>query len=126
VIHISNDPVEARYGNDSLLTAPDNPRIAPKELLNEALSPLWALLKTRDARGFFSRESVMWKAGWSYSFHFGLCRNSTNVPLGWVLSQSTRDRMEAQLAQPKCGELFDNPANLRAIDAHFSPPERRL
>jgi hypothetical protein len=68
----------------------------------------------------------MWKAGWSYSFHFGLCRNSTNVPLGWVLSLSTRERMEAQLAPPKCGDLFDNPANLRAIDSHFADPERRL
>ena len=126
VIHISNDPVEAKYGSDSLTTAPDNPHIAPKEFLNEALSPLWALLNTRAARGYHARESVMWKAGWSYSFHFGLCRNSTNVPLGWVLSRSTRERMEAQLAQPKCGELFDNPANLRAIDAHFGARERRL
>ena len=122
VIHISNDPVEAKYGSDSLQSAPDNPHIAPKEFLNEALSPLWALLNTRDARGYHARESVMWKAGWSYSFHFGLCRNSTNVPLGWVLSGSTRERMEAQLVQPKCGELFDNPANLRAIDAHFGRP----
>jgi hypothetical protein len=124
VIHISNDPVEAKYGLDSLASAPDNPRIAPKHFLNEALSPLWALLNTRDARGYHARESVMWKAGWSYSFHFGLCRNSSNVPLGWVLSRSTRDRMETQLAQAKCGELFDNPANLKAIDRHFAPPER--
>lgn len=124
VIHISNDPVEARYGSDSLLTAPQNPRIAPKEFLNEALSPLWALLNTRDARGYHARESVMWKAGWNYSYHFGLCRNSTNVPLGWVLSASTRQRMEAQLQQPKCGDLFDNPANLQAIDAHFGAAGR--
>jgi hypothetical protein len=34
--------------------------------------------------------------------------------------------MEAQLVQPKCGELFDNPANLRAIDAHFAAPQQRL
>jgi hypothetical protein len=32
--------------------------------------------------------------------------------------------METQLAQAKCGELFDNPANLKAIDRHFAPPER--
>jgi hypothetical protein len=120
VIHISNDPVEAKYGADSLVAAPDNPRIAPRQLMNEALSPLWALLNTRDARGYHARESVMWKAGWSYSFHFGLCRNSTNVPLGWVLSRSTRERMEAQLVQPKCGVFFDNPGNLKAIDRHFA------
>ena len=42
VIHISNDPVEARLANDSLEGAPDNPNIAPKDFLNEALSPLSA------------------------------------------------------------------------------------
>ena len=124
VIHISNDPVEAKFGDDSLATAPDNPRIAPSGVLNEVMSPLLTLLNTRDARGRFARESVMWKAGKSYFLHFGLCRSSANVPLGWVLSSSTRERMEAQLTQVRCGTdgaIFDNPANLKAIDSQLQP-----
>jgi len=128
VIHISNDPVEAKYGSDSLSGAPDNPRIAPRSFLNEALSPLFTLLNTRDARGLYARESLMWMAGKSYFLHFGLCRTSANVPLGWVLSASTRERMEVQLTQVRCGTdgaIFDNPANLRTIESHFQPAAKR-
>ena len=132
VIHISNDPVEAKYANDSLRTAPDNPNIKPRQFLNEALSPLWTLLHTRDARGYYARESVAWHVGHSQYLHFGLCRTSANVPLGWALSQSTRGRMEAQLTSPdhRCVELdskqqdskpvFDNPDNLKKIDARLT------
>ncbi len=129
VIHISNDPVEARYGNnDSLAAAPDHPGIAPSGFLNEMLSPLVTLLHTRDARGRFARETVMWQAGRSNFLHFGLCRSSANVPLGWVLAASTRERMEAQLTQLRCGTdgaVFDNPAKLRTIDSHFRPAAAR-
>jgi hypothetical protein len=129
VIHISNDPVEARHGDDSLAAAPDNPAIAPSGFLNELLSPLLTLLNTRDARGRFARESAMWQAGKSNFLHFGLCRTSANAPLGWVLSASTRERMEAQLTQLRCGTdgaVFDNPANLKTIDSHFQAAARAL
>jgi len=127
VIHISNDPVEAKYGSDSLATAPDNPTIAPKDFLNEALSPLWTLLNTRDARGYYARETAAWHVGHANFLHFGLCRRSTNVPLGWVLSSSTRDRMEAQLASSRLctvkgsglAPIFDNPASLKKIGARL-------
>jgi hypothetical protein len=125
VIHISNDPVDAKYADDSLRTAPDNPNIKPRQFLNEALSPLLSLLHTRDARGYYARESVAWQVGHNRYLHFGLCRRSTNVPLGWVLSQSTRDRMEDQLRELKCQEpgaeaVFDNPDNLKKISARFA------
>jgi hypothetical protein len=136
VIHISNDPVEAKYRSDSLLSAPGNPQIEPKQLLNEALSPLWTLLNTRDARGFYARETVMWHVGPANFLHFGLCRRSTNVPLGWVLARSTRDRMEAQLVSNRictvresdAPPVFDNPASLKKIDARLAPtvPGRAL
>jgi hypothetical protein len=122
VIHISNDPVEAKHGDDSLAAAPDNPAIAPSRFLNEMLSPLVTLLNTREARGRYARETAMWQAGKSSFLHFGLCRTSANVPLGWVLSASTRERMEAQLTQRACGTdgaVFDNPQNLRTIEGHF-------
>jgi hypothetical protein len=112
----------------SLAAAPDNPAIAPSGFLNELLSPLLTLLNTRDARGRFARESAMWQAGKSNFLHFGLCRTSANAPLGWVLSASTRERMEAQLTQLRCGSdgaVFDNPANLKTIDSHFRPAAGR-
>jgi hypothetical protein len=128
VIHISNDPVEAKYANDSLRTAPEHPIIKPRQFLNEALSPLYTLLHTRDARGYYARESVAWHVGHTQYLHFGLCRTSANVPLGWVLSQSTRSRMESQLTNPdrRCVDkedsrpVFDNPENLKKIDARLA------
>ena len=124
VIHISNEPVDAQFGSDSLRAAPGHPLIAPRQLLNEALSPLWTLINTRDARGLYARETVMWHAGTGNFLHFGLCRRSNNVPLGWVLSQSTRERMQAQLTQEQCvakgaEPIFDNPASLKRIERHF-------
>lgn len=127
VIHISNEPIDAAFASDSLLGAPDHPLIKPRQFLNEALSPLRTLLNTRNARGLYARETVMWHAGPANFLHFGLCRRSANVPLGWVLSDSTRGRMEAQLTRERCvaggaEPVFDNPANLKKIDANFAPP----
>ena len=127
VIHISNDPVDVRYANDSLATAPDNPNIAPKHALNEVLSPLLALLHTRDARGYYSRESAAWAVGYSHFFHFGLCRRSANAPLGWALSKSARSRMDSEVDGQPCvagsGDkkivVFDNKTNLQTIAALF-------
>jgi hypothetical protein len=128
VIHISNEPVDAKLADDSLSLAPDNPRIAPRQFLNEVMSPLRTMLNTRDARGRHSRESLAWQAGQDHFFHFGLCRTSNNVPLGWVLSASTRARMEAQLQQSKCppadGSVFDNPAALQKIGGQLSAAKK--
>jgi len=63
------------------------------------------------------------------SCFFGLCRRSTNVPLGWVLSQSTRDRMETQLTREQClatntsaEPIFDNPGSSK-VSTTASPNE---
>lgn len=128
VIHISNEPVEARFADDSLAGAADNPKIAPSHLLNEAFSPLFALLNTRNARGFYARESAAWAVGHENYLHFGLCARSANAPLGWVLASSTRRGMDAQLLKgPACGvdgaePIFDNPKNLEAIAALLARP----
>jgi hypothetical protein len=130
VIHISNDPVEASLADDSLAGAPGNPNIAPKEFLNEALSPLSALLSTRNARGYYARETVAWQVSHSNHLHFGLCRRSANVPLGWVLSRGTRERMNAQLVSgPPCGvdgslPVFNNPENLAKMAWLFGAPQK--
>jgi len=128
VIHISNEPIDPKYANDSLTRAPDNPNIRPSNLVNEALSPLSALLTTRNARGYYARESAAWAVGHPNYLHFGLCRRSANVPLGWVLSRGTRQRMDEQLVKGEpCGmdgteAVFDNPARLAQIDALFAAP----
>jgi len=128
VIHISNEPVDPRFANDSLARAPDNPNIRPQDFLTEALSPLSALLTTRTARGYYARESAAWAVSHRNYLHFGLCRSSANVPLGWVLSRSTRERMDDQLVKGEpCGmdgtePVFDNPAKLAQIDALFAEP----
>lgn len=128
VIHISNEPIDPKYANDSLALAAENPTIRPKDFLTEALSPLSALLSTRNARGYYARESAAWAVSHPNYLHFGLCRSSTNVPLGWVLSRSTRQRMDEQLVNgAPCGvdgseAVFDNPAKLAQIDALFAAP----
>jgi hypothetical protein len=128
VIHISNDPIEARYANDSLKSSPGNPNIQPKNLVNEALSPLWALLETRNARGYYARESLAWQVNHWNHLHFGLCRHTVNAPLGWVLSQSSRQRMDRELdsgepcAVKDSEPVFDNPLNLIKIAAVLKAP----
>ena len=127
VIHISNEPVDSSAGPDTLQAAVENPNIAPHRWLNEVFSPLWTMLNSRGARGAYARETVRWHVGPENFLHFGLCRRSANVPLGWVLSQSTRERMEAQLLTESCRsagspseEIFDNPGNLGKIDGILS------
>lgn len=127
VIHISNEPVDPSAGPDTLQAAPQHPGIAPHKWINEVLSPFWSMLNTRGARGAYSRETVRWHVGPLNFLHFGLCRRSASVPLGWVLSQSTRERMETQLTKDQCRSapaqaepIFDNPRNLRKIEERLS------
>ncbi len=127
VIHIGNEPVDPSAGPATLSGARDNESIKPHRWLNEVLSPLWAMLNARGARGVYARDALNWHVGDASFLHFGLCRLSANIPLGWVLSQSTRDRMEKQLApleapkeqdQPACD--FDNAGNLEKIERRLS------
>jgi len=122
VIHISNETVDPALG-DALADAPGNPNIAPRRFLNEAMSPLLALLNTRDARGHWSRESLAWQVEDGHYLPFGLCRSSRNAPLGWVLSGSTRVRMERQVNADACGRGLDNKASLTTIGSHFGVPK---
>ena len=127
VIHISNEPLDPYAGPGTLMAAPGNRGIKPHRWLNEVLSPLWAMLNARGARGAYARDTLNWHVGDSSFLHFGLCRLSANIPLGWVLSLSTRDRMENQLDpqeslpgqdQPECD--FDNAGNLEKVDRRLS------
>jgi len=120
VIHISNEPVNPLLAPETLAGAPGHPRIGPNAWMNELLSPLWTLLNARGARGTYARETVRFHVGAENFLHFGLCRESTNVPLGWVLSSSTRRNMNSQLAGQRCETrdarvIFDNRDNLERL-----------
>jgi hypothetical protein len=124
VIHISNEPRNPRTPEETLARGAGHPRIAPATWMPELLSPLHTLLSTREARGTFARETLRWHVGDANYFHFGLCRESANVPLGWVLSSSTRRNMNLQLAGERCRSddepprvIFDNRGNLERLRA---------
>jgi len=122
VIHISNEPVNPKLAPETLDRAAEHPMISPHAWMNELLSPLWTMLNTRGARGTYARETVHWHVGADNFFHFGLCRESANAPLGWVLSGSTRTNMASQLAGETCDtadtpprRIFDNRAALERL-----------
>ncbi len=122
VIHISNEPVNPRYPLETLEEGAGHPRIGPGRWMPEILSPLRTLLSTREARGTYARETLRLHVGEKNFFHFGLCRESTNVPLGWVLSSGTRRHMNSQLAGLRCETedkpprvIFDNRGNLERL-----------
>ena len=122
VIHISNEPVNPRLPPETLEQAYGHPKIGPGRWMPELLSPLWTFLSTREARGTYARETLRLHVGETNFIHFGLCRESTNVPLGWVLSSSTRRNMNSQLAGQRCETkdtppraIFDNRENLERL-----------
>ena len=124
VIHISNEAVNPAYAQEILANGAGHPKIAPARWMPEIGSPLQTLLSTREARGVYARETLKLHVGEENFFHFGLCRESTNAPLGWVLSRSTRQSMDRQLEGPPCKSvvapprvLFDNRGSLERLRA---------
>ncbi len=125
VIHISNDPVNPGNPPETLERAAGHPKIGPGRWMSEVLSPLKALLRTREARGTYARETLRLHVGDEGFFHFGLCREKGRVPLGWVLSKGTRENMERQLAGERCVSadtpprvLFENAENFERLSEH--------
>ena len=124
VILISNEPVDLRYLDARLDSAPDNKKIKPFPGGNEVLSPLLTMLNTRGARGEHAMVTTGWHVGSNHFLHFGLCRDGkVKIPLGWVLSGAVRNAMDQQLHSNTCGP-FTNQAHLdaikRALGAHYA------
>ena len=104
VIHISNEPLKP-----DLRRREEFP--GTYAFLPEVLSPVWALLNVRPARGYQAREELGGRAelGLSYSktgekiggsfIHFQLCEYEGPLPLGWVLSRLTRRDIDSQLVE---------------------------
>jgi len=105
-ILVSNDPkLEER---DLPVRSPVQPRSMARETWGaEALSPLRALLHTRDARGLLAASELRALAeqnGGGY-FQFRLCREPghPDPALGWVLSAESEELMREQLRSDACG-----------------------
>ena len=103
---ISNDPELGERDLPSSEAQP--PRAVRRETwAGEVLSPLRALLHTRDARGLLAASelrAVAEQGGGDY-FQFRLCREPghRDPALGWVLSAESEDQMRRQLISGTCG-----------------------
>ena len=97
VILISNDPHRASPCTD--LQGADLGK--PRDFLNESLSPLIALLKTRDARGKYAeatiRQQVDKREVRGLAFCLVLREHEIPLPLGWMLGESARAEINTQL-----------------------------
>jgi hypothetical protein len=115
-------PIAILISNDPNLTASDFPQKPPgaprsvpaQSWAGEVLSPLRALLHTRDARGLLAAaelRAAAERAGGSY-FQFRLCKDPGRPApaLGWVLSDDSEGLMRQQL-RSDCG----NPLEFTAL-----------
>lgn len=129
-IIISNDPLlrPADFPADPAVPTPD-----PKPKLawgGEVMSPLRALLHTRDARGLLAaadlRATVEYNEG-DY-VQFRLCKDTRqpardDPALGWVLSDESEELMRHQLARD-CGNLEEMARLLELLGAKVTPASR--
>lgn len=79
----------------------------PDRFLREALSPVRALLHTRDARGTLARKVIKSTVEKQYGGMYRevrLRRGAKPLPLGWMLAESAKSEMDAQLDRLKRGE----------------------
>ncbi len=106
VIHISNEPLKPDSRQKEAFPGTD-------AILPEVLSPIWALLNVRPARGYQAREELGRRAELGLSvpskseelrgsfFHFQLCEYDRPLPLGWILSNLTRQDIDEQFIQSR-------------------------
>jgi len=105
-ILISNDP---ELGERDLPSGePQPPRAVGRQTwAAEVLSPLRALLHTRDARGLLAASdlrALAEQSGGRY-FQFRMCKEAghPDPALGWVLNAESEDLMRKQLRSNACG-----------------------
>lgn len=91
-------PVVLMITNDPKLD--DSAQPEPRPFMNELLSPLVALLNTRDARGSYARAALrdFVKQQNGVFLQIGLKKGDGPLPLGWVLSDVAQQTMQKQVA----------------------------
>jgi len=115
VLMITNDP-----------TLDDKAIKEANPYANEVLSPLHAMLNTRDGRGSYSREALrkeIESAGGKYK-EFGLQHINGPVPLGWVLSDAAKSTMKKRL-ECYMQEMNNDPFNI-PVDTNCNKPLKRI
>jgi len=128
VIHISNDPLQPQSREKEQYTG-------SHAFLPEILSPVWALLNVRPARGYQARDVLGDRAtiglhqnlsdvstGGAFA-HFQLCEYKHRLPLGWMLSEYSRQEIDGQLPS---GDHQGNIDSLRASQANYQNLESVL
>ena len=117
IIEISNDPKVEEFVPDA------EPAVAasPHEDVwcrNEVLSPICALLNTRDSRGTLAYKEFLEKANGADWSHFRLCDKVPEPALGWVLSRGSTRMMQEVVRDDRC----DNGKSLRRVLAFANRP----
>jgi hypothetical protein len=106
-IQISSDP--GLGGSDLPDSSMSLKHMSGKLYLSEVLSPIRAMLETRNARGVLAAKQLFEKEPGlkqeSNHFHFRLCavENHRDPALGWVLSQSAEESIRKGLRNGDCG-----------------------
>ncbi|KPJ91292.1 MAG: hypothetical protein AMJ53_11975 [Gammaproteobacteria bacterium SG8_11] len=116
LIQISNDP---DLGEDDLdvdrITSPFDRK--PYGWANEILSPVRALLKTRDARGVLAYKQFLRQVDEERRAHFRLCsvEGEADRALGWILAQRSMKLMQDLIRNDVCGNDSEVSKVLQAI-----------
>jgi hypothetical protein len=129
-IIISNDP-ELRTEDFPAKLAKYPPEPKPKlAWAGEVLSPLRAMLHTRDARGLLAAADLRATAEYYRGdyFQFRLCKDTRqptrdDPALGWVLSDESEELMRYQLARD-CGNPEEMGRLLQLLGAKVTPASR--
>ncbi len=126
LILIDNEPLPMRAAGSPPAPGP-GPEGVVAGLLPETLSPLRALLATRDARGTLSYASVTVGSGIApanvHEFHLharGAGHGNPTLPLGWTLSGEAMAEMGDQLLRRF--DAADNPGTVSNIVASLPSP----
>ena len=132
VLYLCNDPFDCSAQEKETF---------PSTTADELLSPIRALLKTRDARGSLARAILAQRAGPDHFFQLSVCKDAPpktvkqgsetetararvySPPLGWLLSKLARDWMDASLVADTSNPedcYSHNKAVIATLTAKFS------
>lgn len=82
------------------------PPVPPERFLDEALSPIRALMDTRDARGELAyAEALEWPGVQKYPFVLTEQDDGIEMPLGWLLAPRTRAAIDLQVGPATPSEV---------------------
>jgi hypothetical protein len=134
IILISNEPIPQSSVTTNWMSK--FPGDVLGRLMRETLSPIRALLNTRNARGNYAMEQALdynWTGKNIYEFdlyqrkegeRLGQCEEPAELPLGWTLSSCAINEMDAQLNLPFASAT--NSATIAKIVAglpRYAPPQ---